>query len=401
MNDQTQMVQAQPAPLAAAPATTRPFLAIQAVVDRVNAIKEIQRKLFKPGVHYDKIGKPPRAGEPDKRKNMLLKPGAELIRLAFQLASRYEIHTTELGDGHREHRVRCILEHKPTGEMWGEGWGSCSTMEPKYRYRHSGRSCPICKQEGSIIKGKSEYGGGWICWKAKDGCGEKFGDNDPKIIGQSTDKVENSDIAELYNTVLKMAVKRADNAATISSTACSDQFESGDMEDADVQPTTVAPAPQQQTQQRPATTNAVQTEDGTWIDPETGEMVPAPGDPVPHQTTAAPQQQPQKAGSKRGSDPEQWPGNYVINFGKQWKGYKLSAVATDYISYMIPLFEESINDPERAHQLEANKAKHNAFTSELAIREGREGTPGEEPAPEPAADPQREAMGVPQGSEPW
>lgn len=33
--------------------------------------------------------------------------------------------------------------------------------------------CPNCGKD-AIIKGKEEYGGGWLCYKAKGGCGSKF-----------------------------------------------------------------------------------------------------------------------------------------------------------------------------------------------------------------------------------
>ena len=37
--------------------------------------------------------------------------------------------------------------------------------------------CPECGQP-AIIKGKEEWGGGWVCWKKEGGCGAKF-DSDP------------------------------------------------------------------------------------------------------------------------------------------------------------------------------------------------------------------------------
>ncbi|KKN79618.1 hypothetical protein LCGC14_0338220 [marine sediment metagenome] len=40
--------------------------------------------------------------------------------------------------------------------------------------------CPQCGQP-AIIKGKEEYGGGWLCWKKEGGCGAKF-DSDPLVI---------------------------------------------------------------------------------------------------------------------------------------------------------------------------------------------------------------------------
>jgi hypothetical protein len=54
-----------------------------------------------------------------------------------------------------------------------------------------------------IIKGKEEYGGGWICYNKKGGCGQKFADDDDAIIGQIVGRIENDDPADQYNTVLK------------------------------------------------------------------------------------------------------------------------------------------------------------------------------------------------------
>jgi hypothetical protein len=35
-------------------------------------------------------------------------------------------------------------------------------------------ACPKCGVIGAIIKGRPEYGGGWVCWTNKGGCGAKF-----------------------------------------------------------------------------------------------------------------------------------------------------------------------------------------------------------------------------------
>src|SRR5215469_7283578 len=40
-------------------------------------------------------------------------------------------------------------------------------------------ACPSCGVVGAIIKGKAEYGGGWLCFGKKGGCGAKF-DKDPR-----------------------------------------------------------------------------------------------------------------------------------------------------------------------------------------------------------------------------
>lgn len=131
-------------------------------------------------------------------------------------------------NGHREYRATCSL-YATDGTFLGDGSGSCSTMESKYRYRNSERVCPDCG-EAAIIKGKAEYGGGWLCFKKKGGCGTTFEDYDPAITDQEIGKVENPDIADVYNTCEKMADKRAFVAAVLKVTGASEVF-TQDLED--------------------------------------------------------------------------------------------------------------------------------------------------------------------------
>lgn len=56
-----------------------------------------------------------------------------------------------------------------TGPTNGASNGNGSSREPM-------RVCPECG-ESAIIKGKEEFGGGWVCWKGKRGCGAKFPDD--------------------------------------------------------------------------------------------------------------------------------------------------------------------------------------------------------------------------------
>jgi hypothetical protein len=37
-------------------------------------------------------------------------------------------------------------------------------------------TCPSCGKVDAVIKGKEEYGGGWVCWKRKNGCGHGWQD---------------------------------------------------------------------------------------------------------------------------------------------------------------------------------------------------------------------------------
>lgn len=191
-------------------------LTVEDVSEQVQTIQRVLKAVMKEGEHYGKI---PGCGN----KLVLMKSGAEKLGTLFRLAPKYDINEKDLGGGHVKFRVTCTLVHISTDSFVSEGVGSCSTMESKYRYRKAKRSCPKCGKE-TIIKGKKEYGGGWICWKSKGGCGAKFGDKAQEIVGQKVGKVENPNIADEENTVLKMAKKRAHVDAVITATAASDIF---------------------------------------------------------------------------------------------------------------------------------------------------------------------------------
>lgn len=197
-------------------------LSVEEIVARVKKVHEVQREVMKDGQHYGKI--------PGVDKPTLLKPGAEILGMVFRLDPQFEI-TEQLREGpHITYVIRCVLFHIPTGARLGSGMGSCSTRESKYAYRKGERICPECGKP-AIIKGKEEYGGGWVCFKKKDGCGAKFDDNAPAITTQVTGRIENEDVADLHNTVLKMAIKRAHVAAILFVTCASEIF-TQDMEDA-------------------------------------------------------------------------------------------------------------------------------------------------------------------------
>jgi hypothetical protein len=194
------------------------------VMRQVKLIQEVMREAMREGEHYGVI---PGCGN----KPSLLKPGAEKLSLTFRLSPAYEVIEKELPKAHREYRVKCTLTHIPSNTVFGEGVGSCSTMEGKYRFRKAEQKCPQCGKE-TIIKGKKEYGGGWLCFAKKGGCGAKFKDDDPAIENQNMGRIEHDNPADYYNTVLKMAKKRAHVDATLTATAASDIF-TQDIEDMD------------------------------------------------------------------------------------------------------------------------------------------------------------------------
>ena len=221
-----------------------PGLSVTQVRQQVQHIQQLMAESMKDGEHYGKV---PGCGD----KPTLLQPGAEKIALLFGFAATYDIKVDSSPDGHREYAIVCKLVSRSTGQPVGEGVGVCSTRESKYRYRGGERKCPACGKP-TIIKGKAEYGGGWVCFAKKGGCGAKWGDGATEIESQQVGRVDNPDIADMYNTVLKMGKKRAFVDAVRTATAASDVF-AQDLEDLPIahEPAQVQPAQAQPTETRP------------------------------------------------------------------------------------------------------------------------------------------------------
>ena len=183
-------------------------LDVDNVKSQVEKIQKLMASIMQKDVHYGVI--PGTNG-----RNVLLKAGAEKLGFTFRLVPYFKVDRNELPNGHREYEVTCTLTHQVTKEFVGDGLGNCSTMESKYRYRNdyvsTGRPVP------------KEY------WNAKDPkvLGGK-GFYPKKVDGQwmicTASRVENPDIADVYNTVLKMAKKRAHVDAMITACAASDIF---------------------------------------------------------------------------------------------------------------------------------------------------------------------------------
>jgi hypothetical protein len=193
--------------------------------NQITKIQEIMKAVMKQDVHYGTV--------PGVPKPFLWKAGAEKLNMVFRLIPEYITQETSLTDGHMICRTKCILYHV-SGTKVGEGEAMCSTLEKKYRYRNE------CIDTGLEV---------WSAWweqKMYDVVPKNMRNNNliPKTelqmkkegldwgtmkVGKKwhfayVKKVPNPDVAELYNTVIKMSDKRALVAATISALAVSDIF---------------------------------------------------------------------------------------------------------------------------------------------------------------------------------
>lgn len=242
--------------------TLMPVMSIQQAVERYAAIVQFVSKLMNEGVDYGAI---PGAGD----KKTLLKPGAEKLATFFGLSKRFilvektEDWTGKDHDGEAffNYLYRCALYVGET--LIAESDASANSFESKYRYRKGERTCPACGV-AAIIKGKAEYGGGWICFGKKGGCGAKFSDNSLEISSQMVGRILNADICDQVNTLQKMAQKRALVGAVLLAVNASefftqdlDDFENG--ETVNVTPTENKPAQQQKQAAKPAPARQTQT----------------------------------------------------------------------------------------------------------------------------------------------
>ena len=186
------------------------------LVARLAVIRTAMQDAMQEGVDYGVI---PGTGT----KPTLLKPGAEKLGVLFQFDVQISNEKTWHDDGHLTVISHAVVFHAPSGLRVASGEGICTTREAKYAYRESKRACPSCGA-AAIIKGKAEYGGGWLCFKKQGGCGAKYADDDAAIVSQSTGRIDNPDLADSYNTVDKMASKRARIDAILAATGASALF---------------------------------------------------------------------------------------------------------------------------------------------------------------------------------
>jgi hypothetical protein len=167
--------------------------------ERVNLVQEVMRGIMKKDTHYGTI--------PGTPKPTLYKPGAEVLCVTFRIAQEYQI--IDLSDAlTARFRVTCVGRHQVSGIVLGEGVGECSSAEEKYKWRKA-----VCTEEFDLMPESMRR--------------LKFSMWNNKLEKKIQVRTE---AADLSNTVLKMACKRAMIAMTLNVTAASDIF-TQDIED--------------------------------------------------------------------------------------------------------------------------------------------------------------------------
>jgi ribosomal protein L37AE/L43A len=202
-------------PIAPVTHAVTPQVHARDLVARLDLIQEVMKTSMRMGVDYGVV--------PGTDKPTLFKPGAEKLGVTFELDIQIVNHKTWGPGDHLTVESHATVYHAPSGSRLGFGEGLCTTREKKYAKRHAERSCPECGTN-AVIKGKQEYGGGWLCFKRKGGCGAKFADNDQAITGQQVGVIDNPDLPDEWNTVVKMGAKRARVDAVLAVTGASAIF---------------------------------------------------------------------------------------------------------------------------------------------------------------------------------
>ncbi len=211
-------------------AVMQPLITAQQGLQAIAQLQGFVKDMLKVGQDYGEI--------PGTKKNTLLKPGAEKLNKIYGFAPRDISILTSKEDWKDDeaslfdYTIKTILVDRED-RIVGIGLGSCNSYESKYRYRNASRVCPDCGVDAlcrSKYEDKNTGDKGWYCYGKKGGCDAKFHSQAPEIVNQEVGKVENPDIADVKNTVLKMAKKRSLIDATINATMSSDLF-TQDVED--------------------------------------------------------------------------------------------------------------------------------------------------------------------------
>lgn len=167
--------------------------------EHVNLIQEVMQAVMKKDTHYGVI--------PGCKQPSLYKAGSEVLLTTFRIAVSVHVEDLSTPDCIR-YRVRTVGTHQGSGVVVGEGIGECSSDEGKYKWRR----CYIKQEFESAPESRRRI---------------KLVESKGKIYENMEVRTDPADVA---NTVLKMAKKRAQIDLTLTATAASDIF-TQDVED--------------------------------------------------------------------------------------------------------------------------------------------------------------------------
>ena len=182
------------------------------VISMKATVQDLLKSQMQEDVHFGKI---PGTGD----KPTLLKSGAEMLRMVFNLrttCNKDDVEITNEGNGHKTYEICMHISNKDK-EIIATGLGTCSTMESKYKYR----------SQLTDRKVPSEY------WESRDKAllgGSQYSPKKVKGAWLISERVEHDNPADYYNPVKKMAKKRAMADGILTATCSSDLF-TQDLED--------------------------------------------------------------------------------------------------------------------------------------------------------------------------
>lgn len=164
---------------------------IQGTMQKIATFQAVIQKSLKNGHDFGVVAG---AGS----KPTLLKPGGEKICMLFGLNPEYEFleRTEDYEKGFFAYNIKCTLFKQ--GNPVSQGVGNCNSMEKKYKYINSD-TIPENIDPSTVEKSVNKY-------------------------GQTKYKIPNPHIADLVNTILKMAKKRAFIDAVLQVASLSDIF---------------------------------------------------------------------------------------------------------------------------------------------------------------------------------
>lgn len=190
MSDQPQNTQM----VKAAGGSLVPTMGVAAIIERRQLVREALNKAMVVDHHYGVI--------PGTDKAALYKPGAEMLLSMFGVAVEPRVEEKALPGDNAEYTVYCSGRNTHTGDIIGTGIGSASTLETKYAwkkaYPEDYDAAPEQDRRKSQRKGKG--GSSYTAYQIR------------------------VNPADVKNTVLKMAKKRAMIDFVLTAFSASDIF---------------------------------------------------------------------------------------------------------------------------------------------------------------------------------